>query len=118
MSDYFCRYITECWGCRKMESHGYNTEAEYQAQHDDMAARGWRRKSFGPPSWDKGPWFCSEDCTTNSYNAKQAKEYWRQKEFEEYCKKTKVPVFFWLAVGFMVFLVGSILIERCFNAGL
>jgi hypothetical protein len=63
--------------------------AEEKAQKEEWASRGWRRKAFWAPSWDKGPWFCSEECATNSHNAKQAQAYWEaegQKEFETYCK--------------------------------
>ena len=110
--------IVTCWGCRKSETHPILHGEEYEALMADMAARGWRRRAFWPANWDKGPWFCSEDCATNSYNAKEAEEYWRQKEFEEYCQKTEVPVFFWLAAGLLAFMMSGLLIERCFNAGL
>lgn len=111
-------FTVQCWGCKKSETHSPIVGPEADAAIADMEARGWRRRAFWPDSWDKGPWFCGEDCATNSYNAKQAEEYWRQKEFEEYCQKTKVPVFFWLAVGLVGFMASSFLIERCFNAGL
>jgi hypothetical protein len=85
----------ECWGCRKSETHPMVHGEEFEKQREaDMAERGWRRRAFGPPSWDKGPWFCSEDCAYNSYNARQAEEYWKeqedalaQKEFENYCRE-------------------------------
>lgn len=92
----------ECWGCRKSETHPILHGEEYEALMEDMAARGWRRKAFWPVNWDKGPWFCSEDCATNSYNAKQAEEYWQQKEFEEYCKKTKIPITFIIVMAVFV----------------
>lgn len=82
----------ECWGCKKSEDHPMKRGAEHDAQLKEWASRGWRRKAFWSPNWDKGPWFCSEDCANNSHNAQQAQEYWEQhaqKEFEKYCKSTE-----------------------------
>lgn len=79
----------QCWGCHKSETHPIVHGKEYEKQMSDLAARGWRRKAFWSPNWDKGPWFCSDDCANNSFNARRAQKYWEehaQKEFEAYCK--------------------------------
>lgn len=83
-----------CWGCHKSETHPLLHGEEFEKQRQDMEDRGWRRRAFGPSSWDKGPWFCSGECAHESYNAKRAEAYWqnkdeedRQKEFEKYCKE-------------------------------
>ncbi len=94
----------ECWGCRKSETHPILHGEEYDKLMADMAARGWRRRAFWSPNWDKGPWFCSEDCAQNSHNAKAAQQYWEergQKEFEEYCRKTSAKRAF-LTLGIMI----------------
>lgn len=90
-----------CWGCRKSETHPLVHGEEFDKQRQDMEDRGWRRRAFGPPSWDKGPWFCSGECAHESYNAVQAEEYWknkdeedRQREFQKYCRETKVPNYY------------------------
>jgi hypothetical protein len=82
----------ECWGCQKSETHPFLHGKKRDALMVDLAARGWRRRAFWSPNWDRGPWFCSEVCANNSQNAKQAQKYWEeeaQKEFEKYCEKTK-----------------------------
>lgn len=103
--------ITQCWCCQKMETHPILHGEEYVKQQEDMASRGWRRRSFGPPSWDKGPWFCSEECATESYNAKQAEDYFsegeeaqnkRDEEFHKYCRETKITPFMWIIIAMIV----------------
>ncbi len=116
----------ECWGCRKSETHPILHGEEYEALMTDMAARGWRRRAFWPANWDKGPWFCSEDCATNSYNAKQAEEWWakkeeeeRQKEFEKYCKEEAdswTPLF--AILTFLTVMVLAVAIGDCVHARL
>lgn len=113
-------FTVECWGCRKSETHSPVVGPEADAALADMMARGWRRKAFWPDNWDKGPWFCSEDCASNSYNAKQAEEYWknkdeeeRQREFEKYCKETKImgPFIYFAVVTALI--IASILFSGC-----
>jgi hypothetical protein len=110
-----------CWGCHKSETHPMLHGDEEKKQRQEWASRGWRRKAFWPSDhptigWDKGPWFCSEDCANNSYNARQAEEEWRQKEFEDYCRNTNVPVFFWLALGLAFYLISGFTLRWCVNA--
>lgn len=111
----------QCWGCRKSETHPIVHGEEFEKQREDMAFRGWRRRQFWPePHWDKGPWFCSKECATDSYNAKQAEEYWaeedqkkRDEEFRQYCKTTTFP--FWMR-NLMIFTVCFLLsfsLTRC-----
>lgn len=103
----------QCWGCGISETHPWNGPGEeHDAIVEDMKARGWMRRAFWPDNWDKGPWFCSENCAYDSYNAKQAEEYWAQKEFENYCQNTKVPSFFWAVILFLAILFSSAALER------
>jgi len=111
----------ECWGCRKSEQHPLTHGTEYKAQQEEWASRGWRRKAFWSPNWDKGPWFCSDDCANHSYNAVQANEYWTQhaqKEFEAYCKKaaTKRGILMFSILVFALF--STLLLGECIYARL
>lgn len=88
-----------CWGCNKSETHTMKHGMEHILQQEEWASRGWLRRSFGPSTWDKGPWFCSQECAHESYNAVRAEEYWknkdeedRQREFEKYCRETRIPL--------------------------
>lgn len=111
---------TTCWGCRKSETHPIVHGEEFKKQREEMASRGWRRRQFWPsPHWDKGPWFCSEDCATESYNAKQAEEYWakedqkrRDEEFQKYCQETPLP--YWvrnLTVFIIAFSISYVVVQ-------
>ena len=110
-----------CWGCRKSETHPMVHGEEFEKQRLDMEERGWFRRPFGPSSWDKGPWFCSQECGYESYNAKQAEEYWinkdeedRQREFQKYCRETNPP-WIMLFVIIMIVITQSIFWTRYLN---
>jgi len=110
-----------CWGCNKSETHPMVRGEESEAQLQEWASRGWRRRAFWSPNWDKGPWFCSEECATNSYNAKEAAKYWEehaQKEFEAYCKSAEANrMLLKFGVLFLVFVL-AILTGECIHAGI
>lgn len=82
MSAYF---TIQCWGCNKCITRPYTNHEDLEKQTELLKVAGWRRREFGP---NASPWFCSEDCAYNSYNAKRAEEWWAQKEFHEYCQKS------------------------------
>lgn len=112
----------QCWGCRKSETHPIVHGEEFERQREEMESRGWRRRSFGPPSWDKGPWFCSHECATESYNAKQAEAYWeeedqkvRDEEFQKYCKETPMPFWARNLIIFLICFTVSFLLTRLFQ---
>jgi hypothetical protein len=105
----------QCWGCNKSETHPIVHGDEYDKQMADLAARGWRRRAFWSPNWDKGPWFCSEDCAYNSYNAKRAEEYWEKKEFEKYCNEAVIPPYFWAPLMFVGVLLAAMLLGDCLH---
>lgn len=111
-----------CWGCHKSETHPMCRGEEEKEQRQEWAERGWRRKTFWPSDhptmgWDKGPWFCSDDCANNSYNAKQAEEYWRHEEFVDYCRKNEPSALkLFLIIGVIGVLGWSL--AECLNAGL
>jgi len=73
----YCTF--QCWGCRKSEAYPILHDKEWETLLADMVAKGWRRRAFWPPNWDEGPWFCSENCATNSVNAKEAEKYWKKR---------------------------------------
>ena len=116
----------ECWGCRKSETHPIVHGEEYEKQQQEMADRGWRRRAFGVSEWDKGPWFCSEDCAHHSYNARQAESYWKQqeelkaqKEFEKYCKDNDTAEYGLLGImAFAAILIGAAVFTECIHARL
>ena len=86
-------FIIQCWGCDKMIQREYNCQSDHEAAINDIKSKGWRRKAFWSPNWDKGPWFCSDDCVNESHNAKEAQKYWEvegQKEFEKYCRDPRI----------------------------
>jgi hypothetical protein len=101
-----------CWGCHKSETHPMLHGEEGEKQMEELADRGWMRRSFGPSSWDKGPWFCSQECAHESYNAKQAEAYWenkdeedRQREFARYCRETQLPKIYFAIFGVFIALI-------------
>ena len=111
----------QCWGCNKSETHPIVHGDEYDKQMADLAARGWRRRAFWSPNWDKGPWFCSEECATESHNAKQAQAYWEeqgQKEFEKYCRETKISRELWMFGFFFFVLFSAFALGECICARL
>jgi hypothetical protein len=110
-----------CWGCDKSETHPMKHGAEDQAQKEEWASRGWRRKAFWSPNWDKGPWFCSDDCANHSYNAVQANEYWQQeaqKEFEAYCKETEAKRGVYLFMITIFAAISIVMLGECIYARL
>lgn len=112
-------FTVQCWGCGYSETHPWNGPGkEYDASMEDLKARGWRRRAFWPDNWDKGPWFCSEDCAYNSYNAKRAEEYWNEKTFQEYCQKTAIPFVFLGPLLFAVIAIATMALGDCLHAGL
>lgn len=112
----------QCWGCNKSETHPMLHGEEMEMQRQEMAEQGWRRKAFWPSNhpvmgWDKGPWFCSDECADNSYNAKQAEEYWHHEEFVDYCRKNEPSTFkIFFLIGIVV--VFGCFLGECFNAGI
>lgn len=99
-----------CYGCHKSETHPMVHGDEDKAQREEWASRGWQRRAFmGLPSWDKGPWFCSSECAHESFNALAIEEYWknkdeedRQREFQKYCRETKIPKYFTIVYAILL----------------
>jgi len=98
-----------CWGCNQSETHPMKHGEEYELQLQELAERGWVRRSFGPSSWDKGQLFCSQECAYESYRAKQAEEWWtqndereRQVEFQKYCRFASASRYY--LVGWVILL--------------
>lgn len=108
-------FTIQCWGCNKAVTRPYSGHDDIQHKVEMLKVAGWRRREFGP---NASPWFCSEDCATNSYNAKQAEEWWAQKEFKEYCQKAAIPPIFWGPLLFATVLIAAALLGECFNAGI
>jgi hypothetical protein len=71
--EYKSFFTIQCWGCNKSVTRGYRDHEETIQQTELLKKEGWRRVLFGPGA---DPWFCSEDCAVNSYNACHAKEWW------------------------------------------
>jgi len=98
-----------CWGCNASETHPMRSRLEYFAEVEDLFSRGWMRRAFTQSSWDRGPWFCSEECAYESFNAKRAEEYEKNKEldrerreFEKYCRDTAIPRTYFAVFGLLV----------------
>jgi hypothetical protein len=66
----------QCWGCNRAATLESCNQEDYDAQLKNLVRQGWRRRIFGT---NASPWFCSEDCACNSYNAKRAEEWWSHK---------------------------------------
>lgn len=121
--------ILVCEGCHKSERHPMLHGEENQSQKEEWASRGWRRKAFWPSNhptlgWDKGPWFCSDECATESISAKQAEAYWKNYNIENdlgqlhsCCSRPHIRPLVYvpllLAVLFIFCLIGD-----CIRAGL
>lgn len=80
-------FTIQCWGCNKAVSRPYSSYEDSQQKTEALKTEGWRRRTFGGNP-NASPWFCSEDCAMNSYNAKQAEQWWADKEFQEYSQKS------------------------------
>ena|SRR5258706_14526329 len=114
-------FTVTCWGCNKMESGEYTGHEDHQSALDELKSQGWMRKAFWSPNWDKGPWFCSEACATESHNAKQAAKYWEehaQKEFEAYCKNAESNRFMLRCGALLLVFVLAVLTGECIHAGI
>src|SRR5579863_3234581 len=92
-------FMMQCWGCNKMEPHPYTDHEDMERTTKECESRGWRRRTFGncPAA---SPWFCSEDCATNSYNAIRAEEWWAEKEWRR--KEPNVRLAMLLGFGAVV----------------
>lgn len=79
-------FTIQCWGCNYSETYRWNGPGpEHDAIIDEMKSRGWQRREFGPGA---DPWFCSHNCAYKSHNARQAEQWWADKEFQEYSQKS------------------------------
>jgi hypothetical protein len=119
MDDYKAWFTVQCWGCNKIETRGYHNQEEADYQTNLLKLQGWRRRVFGG-NINASPWFCGEDCATNSYNAKQAEEWWRQKEFEEYCNRRIIHPRYYGLLGitaFAIILMLAAFLSECVHAG-
>lgn len=113
------KFSVQCWGCNQSVEMPYSSVEDMQNKLDVLKAQGWRRRTFGN-NINASPWFCCEDCATNSYNAKQAEEWWAQKEFEEYCNRQLIHPRYYGLLGIAAFaaiLVVAALLQECINAG-
>ena len=94
-------FTTHCWGCHCSETHPWNGFGpEHDAIIEDMKARGWQRRTFGPGA---DPWFCSFNCAYKSYNAQKAEQWWADKEFHEYCNEQLIHPRYYGLVGIAAF---------------
>jgi hypothetical protein len=114
-------FTIQCWGCSKSVSCLYDSFDDEQQKLQELKNLGWRRRAFWSPNWDKGPWFCSDECATHSHNAQQAAKYWEehaQKEFEAYCKNAETNrTLLKFGVFFLVFVL-AVLTGECIHAGI
>lgn len=109
-------FIIQCWGCSKLESRTYICYQDSDAQIEELKSQGWMRRAFWEPNWDKGPWFCSNDCAYNSFNAKRAEELQRQTEFEKVVKETPIPKIVFIPIVFAAVLVVVLFLRGVFYA--
>ncbi len=112
-------FTVRCWGCNCEEKHPWNGPGpEHDAMVEELKAKGWTRRKFYESTWDDGPWFCSDDCAHNSYNAVQAEQYWRDEEFKEYCQQAKIPFYMWLPLLLAGLLAFGTMLGECLHARL
>jgi hypothetical protein len=107
-------FTLQCWGCNKAVTRPYSDHDDVQHKIELLKLGGWRRREFGP---NASPWFCSEDCAINSYNAKQAEEWWAKHNWEEYCRNAIIPPALWAPLAFAGILILVALLGVWCNAG-
>ena len=110
-------FTIQCWGCNKSEIRPYSDYEDSQEKIEELKAEGWRRRIFGGNP-NASPWFCSEDCAMNSYNAKQCEEWWAKHQFEEEEANRIIPMRFWPILIFAGVLVFSAFLGECIRAGI
>lgn len=109
-------FTIRCWGCNHEETHPWNGPGlEHDALMQELKWYGWIRRPFYKSDWDQGPWFCSEDCAYHSYNAIQAEQYWRDVEFQAYCRKTRVPIYMWIPIILATVFACGIMLGEFFD---
>ena len=91
-------FTIQCWGCNKAVTRPYSGHDDVQHKIELLKMGGWRRREFGP---NASPWFCSDDCATNSYNARQAEEWWAAKEWRKKDEKIR----FGMLMGFGILVL-------------
>lgn len=105
-------FMMQCWGCNKCETHPYTDHEDAQRTTEECKKRGWRRRTFGNCE-AASPWFCSEDCAYNSYNAKRAEEYWANKKFQEQDAKIRLGLFFGFGAWVLLSLYCALFLGWC-----
>ncbi len=93
-----------CWGCYKSECHVCQNAEEHDQKIAEMESNGWRKRMFGPTA---SPWFCSEECATNSPNAIRAAKLWRT----EWLSKVINLVSWLLPILYVLWVIGSIVLR-------
>lgn len=100
-TEYKAWFTIQCWGCGKCVTRGYHDHEESQAQTELLKKDGWMRRRFGPGA---DPWFCSEDCAFNSYNARTAWEWWGN----HFINERRNRRLFWAVLFVLPFAIGVI----------
>lgn len=104
-------FTVQCWGCNKAVTRPYSGHDDAQHKIELLQMGGWRRREFGP---NASPWFCSEDCAMNSYNAKQAEEWWAKHKFRQENDARIIPIQFWPILIFAgVLTLGALISSWC-----
>lgn len=112
-------FTIQCWGCNKSVSRPYDSFEDEQQKIQELKNQGWQRRTFGN-NINASPWFCSEDCAHNSYNAKQAEQWWADQEFVAYCNDKAIHPRYYGLLGIAAFagiLVAAAFLQECINAG-
>ena len=108
-------FTIQCWGCNKAVTRPYSSHEDIQHKIELLKMGGWRRREFGP---NASPWFCSEDCAMNSYNAKRAEEWWAKEKFHQEEENRIIPMRFWPILIFAGVLTAAAFLGECFHAGI
>ena len=113
MDEVKAKFSIQCWGCNQSVEMPYSSFEDYQNKVEVLKAQGWRRRMFGN-NINATPWFCSEDCAMNSYNAKQAEEWWAKENFRQENDKRIIPIQFWPILIFAgVLILGALITSWC-----
>jgi hypothetical protein len=107
------KFSIQCWGCNQSVEMPYSSFEDMQNKTEVLKAQGWRRRMFGG-NVNASPWFCSEDCATNSYNAKRAEEWWAKEKFRQEEENRIIPMRLWPILGFAgILIIASLLMPWC-----
>lgn len=82
-------FTLTCWGCNKTESCEYTDWQDSLSKTHAMEGKGWRRRTFGP---NADPWFCSRECAFDSYHAKTAEKWWKERIVKMNDKKNRIHI--------------------------